>query len=134
MHVQVPFPELLWLHPVNEFKDKDEAYWGTIKGIRPGAADLIFWWDMGKDTPFGVCSASGAIELKVENFDLTERQKNFRDKFKKCGGRHAVCRSVKGLRDTLISWGLECKNMVAIEPAPSFKEKQAFVNEMYKPN
>lgn len=125
--VQAPFPGLLFLHPVNEFKDKNEAYWGVMKGILPGAADLLFFWSTtisGFNFPH-----QGAIELKTGS-GLSPNQIKFRDKFTATGGHYAVCKTVASVRDTLVSWGLECKNAQAVEPRPSQKQQMAFYNEM----
>ena len=85
---QVPFPGLVWLHPVNEYKDKDEAYWATRKGILPGAADLLFWF---RDV-FDVNRPKfGAIELKTKS-DLSGNQRTFKMNFEAIGGKFAVCK------------------------------------------
>lgn len=132
--VQSPFPGLLFLHPVNEFKDKDEAYWGMAKGILPGAADLLFWWGdtLNSGAYLVDLMKTGAIELKTGG-TLSPSQIKFRDKFTQMGGMYAICRTVAQVRDTLISWGLECKNMQAIEPRASQADRQAGYFEMLRP-
>lgn len=106
--VQRPF-DCIFLHPVNEFKDEKEAYWAKRKGILPGAADLLFWWK-----PYVDVNA-GAIELKTRT-GLTPSQFKFKEDFIAMGGNWAVCKTVTEVRDTLIAWGLPCKNMHCIEP------------------
>ena len=126
---QVPFPGLVWLHPVNEYKDKDEAYWATRKGILPGAADLLFWF---RDV-FDVNRPKfGAIELKTKS-DLSGNQRTFNMNFEAIGGKFAVCKKVSEVRDTLVLWGLDCKNTNCIEPKLSHDEMLAMQKEIYKP-
>jgi hypothetical protein len=134
--VQRPF-DCLFLHPVNEFRDEKEAFWGTRKGILPGAGDLLFWWD--SDIGRTLCGEKtfpkiecGSIELKTTT-GLTPRQKDFKAKFEDIGGKHAVCKTVAAVRDTLISWGLHCKNTNVIEPRLSDDELKKRYMNMQKP-
>lgn len=135
IRVQNPFPGLVWLHPVNEFKDEKEAFWGKAKGILPGAADLLFWWKATVNTRSYLMDIvkTGGIELKTGS-GLSANQIKFRDKFSELGGHYAICKTVAAVRDTLIGWGLVCKNMQAIEPAPSKADQQAAYMELIKPH
>jgi len=120
IQVQKPF-DCIFLHPVNEYKDEKEAYWAKSKGILPGAPDLLFWWT----------HAFGAIELKTKS-SLSATQKAFQHRFMEIGGRFAICKKVSEVRDTLLSWGLPCKNHQTVEPKLSHEELLAFQTEMYK--
>ena len=121
IRVQSPFPDALFLHPVNEFKDEKEGFWGKAKGILPGADDLLFWW----------LGGTGAIELKTKSY-LAPNQKDFKANFEACGGKWALCKKVSEVRDTLISWGLECRNSNCIEPKLSHNELLALQSEIYR--
>jgi hypothetical protein len=120
--VQKPFPELLAMHVSNEASDEKQAFWNGIKGILPGAPDWLLFWSV---------KEAGAVELKIDT-GLSGNQKDFAIKFQDIGFRYAVCKSVASVRDTLISWGLPCKNTQAIEPNPSLKDKMEFMAEMYR--
>lgn len=122
--VQRPF-DCLFLHPVNEFKDEKEGFWGKAKGILPGAADLLFWWKC-NDPKFG------AIELKTKS-SQSPAQRQFQQDFESHGGRYAICRTVASVRDQLIAWGLACKNKQCIEPRLSHEELLALQVEIYRP-
>lgn len=126
IQVQKPFPDMMFLHPVNEYKDEKEAFWAKAKGIMPGAADLLFWWQ-----PKNFLPCFGAVELKT-NTGLSANQKNFSIKFQAMGGKYAICKSVAQVRDCLIGWGLSCKNTQVIEPKPSQQELQAGYLEMLR--
>lgn len=128
IRVQSPFPGLMWLHPSNEVSSKDDAYWNKLKGIMPGVADLLFWWkherEPGNTHISNFLPSFGAIELKT-NSAMRGNQQDFGIKFKAIGGNHAICKSVASVRDTLVSWGLKCKNEQAVEPKASQQEMQA---------
>lgn len=121
IRVQKPF-DIIFFHPVNEFKDEKEAFWAKAKGILPGIADLIFFWP----------NKFGAIELKTKSA-LSPMQRTFQDSFTRIGGKHAICKKVSEVRDTLISWGLECKNSYTIEPKLSHEEILAIQKDIYAP-
>lgn len=120
--LQTPFSGLIFFHPVNEFKDEKEAFWGKAKGILPGIADFIFFWQ----------NSFGAIELKTQIGTLSSTQRTFKSNFEALGGKYAICRAVSEVRDAIISWGLECKNPQAIEPKLSHNELLAMQAEIYR--
>lgn len=124
---QSPFPGLLYAHFANEIASEKEAYWASRKGILKGAPDLILW-DRINGLP-----QSMAIELKAPKGTQSPAQKDFQARFQEKGGLYAVCRSVGEVRDTLIRWGLLCKNTNAIEPKPTKTEMLAFQKAMYTP-
>lgn len=121
--VAAPFPDLLWTFVANEGRDAASGAKFQRFGVRRGVADFMLWWPNGK----------GAIELKFESGKQSAYQKDFQYRFEQVGGYYAVCRSVKEVRDTLISWGLECKNMNCIEPQMSFEKRIAIVHNMNRP-
>lgn len=125
--VQAPFPGLLYCHPNNEQKDKQEAAWGWLKGVLAGVPDFIMWERInGIPQPM-------AIELKKPGKNQAPTQRTFQYNFEQKGGLYAVCRSVGEVRDTLIRWGLACKNTNAIEPKPTHSEMLAFQKAMHTP-
>lgn len=127
IRLQTPFPGLLFTAPSGETRDEKEAYWHKMKGYRAGTPDLILWNKVdGK-------SLSMAIELKAVKGVQSLAQKDFQIRFEEHGGKYAVCRSVGEVRDTLIRWGLACKNTNAIEPKPTHSEMLAFQKAMYTP-
>ena len=97
-------------------------------GVAPGVHDIHLVYK----APH-VGSGYATIELKVGSNKQSDYQRDFSSKMDECGHRSAVCYTVKEVRDTLVSWGLTCKNTVCIEPPPTEAEKRAFVAKMYKP-
>lgn len=122
LKLQKPF-DVLWMHPCNEFVDEKSAFWAKMKGILPGASDLLFWWQGG----------FGAVELKrLAGGSQSPNQRTFQYNFEHVGGKYTVCRKVSEVRDALKSWGLICKNEQCIEPALSHTELLAMQREIYK--
>jgi VRR-NUC domain len=52
------------------------------------------------------------IELKVPDGYLTPEQKEFRDMCHAMNIKWALCRSYEQVRDTLIEWGVQCKEVM----------------------
>lgn len=88
---------------------KVAAMWqclGRVLGVVPGCSDFLVLWGTG----------AGAIELKVEAGQgdmlspgrrrtyLRQNQRDFREWCLSLGVRHAVCRSVIEVKDTLRQW------------------------------
>lgn len=124
IRVQKPFPGLVSMHPCNEFKDAKEAFWAVRKGILKGANDWIFWWPGNN---------FGTIELKLRGKAPSPDQIDFGNKIVDCGGKKGLAYSVAELRDILIGWGIECKNMQAREPQLSFAAKKRANFEWQRP-
>lgn len=130
IRVQAPFPALLFTAPTGEQKDATEAFWAKRKGYLAGTPDILFWWCKTINRPDGSIiwdriSVNAAIELKSSTGTQSPAQREFQRKFEECNGKYTVCRTVAQVRDTLIAWGLECKNKQCIEPAPSAKQRLA---------
>ncbi len=123
IRMNVPFPGLLWTFVANEGRSLSQGAKFKRMGVRPGVADILLWWN-GKTM---------AIELKKPDGGVqSHNQKEFMRRFEQEGGKYAICRSVAGVKDTLIGWGLKCENPNAIEPALTFEEKVGLVHEVYK--
>lgn len=65
-------------------------------GLVTGSADYVFVWPDG----------GGWIELKAKDGSLSQPQRDFREWCETAGVRHAVCRSVEDVAETLFSWGV----------------------------
>ena len=65
-------------------------------GLIKGSADFVFVWPDG----------GGWIELKTEKGSLSPQQRDFRDWCVATGCRHAVCRTVEEVVQTLTEWGV----------------------------
>ena len=102
----IPFPGLIFTHPANQGRTPREGHKLKQMGVRAGAYDFLLWWDAG----------FGAIELKTPGGSLSPAQNRFGSEMMAIGGRVATCDNADQFRDTLIRWGLECKNMT-IPPA-----------------
>ncbi len=105
-----------------------------MMGVKAGVADLLFWWDKwdkGKDTPFGVCIDSGAIELKAPQGRRSPKQGSFEKSFISIGGKHAYCKSVKEVHETLISWGVEPVKPCGIFEEPDYRTQQEKFQDGY---
>lgn len=126
IRLQMPFPGLLYTHPVGEGKDDTERYWAARKGYRPGTPDLILW-----DRINGV-STNMAIELKAGAGKQSPAQRQFQYDFEFIGGKYAICRTVAQVRDQLKSWGLHCKNENATEPRLSHNQLLKMQEEIYR--
>lgn len=101
IQVQAPFPGLLFCHPFSG-RTQEDGHFLKRMGVRPGVPDLLFWAKVGDKSIFG------GIELKTEKGRLSGYQSDFKTRMEEVGGLYAVCRSVEGVRDTLIGWGLKC--------------------------
>lgn len=118
----VPFPDLIFFH-CYQGRTEEDGFFLKELGVKPGVADILL---VGHNLFAG-------IELKVGKNKQSDYQRNFQYKLETYGHKYAVCRTVAEVRDLLISWGLECKNMHCIEPPRSEEEKRKAVWEMYKP-
>jgi hypothetical protein len=127
-HLRTAFPQLLFTHPAQKAKDKQEGYFNKMLGVRAGTPDLLLWWES-----VGLCR-SGAIELKAKDGVASDRQEVFESMFVAMGGKHAYCTSVKGVHDTLLGWGLKPMHGVAFEPdLRTDQEKRTDAFNFYAP-
>jgi len=124
IRAQVPFPGLVCTHVANERENAAETVRAHLMGVMPGVYDWLFWWP-GRN--------HGIIELKVKS-SLSSNQKNFLAHWQECGfTHHGVAYKVSEVRDTLKSWGLQCRNEACIEAAPSKAAQQKMWEEMQSP-
>jgi len=123
IRVGVPFVGLLWGMVANEGRSAQEGAKFQRMGVRAGMPDIILWHK----------NLAGAIELKSETGKQSSYQRDFEIKFTALGGKYAICRSVQQVRDTLISWGLDCKNTHCIEPIESLEKRMQAARDFYKP-
>lgn len=135
---KTPFPQLLFTHPANQGRSPQEGAKLKKMGVRAGVPDLLFWWipdflDGNNKIHYGLLPIqSAAIELKSKTGSSSTSQKKFRESFERMGGAYAICKSVKEVRDTIISWGIKCENTFCEEPPSTWEEKIKAVHEMYK--
>lgn len=122
LNVTRPF-DCIAFHPVNEFKDKKEAMWAKLKGIRPGIADWVILW----------LGGWGMVESKTGG-SLAPNQIGFKRDVEIHGGKWALAKSVADLRDALIGFGLKCHNPACVEPPASKAEQQAAYLQMMSPH
>jgi hypothetical protein len=89
--------DLLWLHvPNGERRDKIAGANLKAMGVRPGAADLMFWHN----------GNSFALELKSPGNRPTESQLEFMARFCDAGGHSAVADNIDRALAVLEAWGL----------------------------
>lgn len=88
---------MLWFHVPNGGKRNGREA-GRLKrmGVRPGVADLLFFW--GRD--------KGAIELKAGKNKQTDTQEAFQAEWEALGGKYRVCRDFESVVATLCEWGV----------------------------
>lgn len=126
-HLRSAFPSVLFTHPAQKAKDAQEGHFNKLLGVRKGVPDLILWWTTnqhftypdqhnGQGEFYYEYAGCGAIELKSSKGKQSGYQANFEEIFKQLGGKHAYCRSVQEVHDTLVSWGCEAKHGVLKEP------------------
>ena len=77
-------------------RDAKEGFFLKMLGVVPGVADLLLIWKGG----------FGFIEMKTKTGHLSPAQLKFKGFCISAGVRYAVCRTVKEVHDTVISWGL----------------------------
>lgn len=65
-------------------------------GLITGSADYVFVWPQG----------GGWIELKAQTGSLSTSQRDFRLWCEATGTRHATCRSLEQVVETLFRWGV----------------------------
>lgn len=115
-------PFLLWTHPANQGRSPQEGAKLKRMGVRAGTPDFLFWYN----------GWFGAIELKTTS-GLSEKQKEFMRRFLLAGGKYAVCKTVKEVADTLISWGVNPNPYQIKEPLPPIQERYRAAMEFFKP-
>lgn len=81
-------------------------------GAKAGVFDLVF------------IKPLIAGEVKTDTGGLSHEQKRFKQAFEAAGGKCYIWRSVTAMRDTLLSYGLECHNMTVFEPDLRSQEKK----------
>lgn len=89
-------PEVIWHHvPNGELRDKDVAAKLKAMGVKPGSADLEFFWN---DNPFRIDQLHGLralfLELKLPGRTLSEPQVAFCVRAKAIGAEYLVATSV----------------------------------------
>lgn len=129
-HLRSAFPEVLFTHPSQKAKDKREGMFNKMLGVRAGTPDLLLWYN----TEWTGCLEAGGIELKSPEGRRTPKQGTFELLFKRVGGKHAYCRSVQEVHDTLVSWGVTPVHSAVKEP-DTMTQQQKFSQayEAYKP-
>lgn len=90
-----------WTHVANEVVGRDKTApirmaKARAMGLVKGSCDFVFVWPDG----------GGWIELKTKDGSLTPAQQDFRDWCEMAGSRHAVCRTVEEVTQTLFEWGV----------------------------
>lgn len=128
-HLRSAFPHVLFTHPAQKAKDKREGHFNKMLGVLAGTPDILCWWH---DEIRGCIS--GSVELKSPTGRRSPKQGTFELLFTRMGGKHAYCRSIKEVHDTLVSWGIEPWHGASEEPdVRTTEQKFKDVYEMYKP-
>lgn len=85
-----------------------------MMGMLEGISDLLFWWPATReeDGAKNVYMACGFIEVKTQTGTLLDTQRAVRTRVIAMNGKYAVAREYETMRDTLIAWGVKCKNRV----------------------
>lgn len=142
--IGVPFPNLLFTFVANEGRNAADGAKFQRFGVKRGVSDFIFWWKIEKSiwnkivetlhlpTWFFACHTAG-IELKTETGKQSPYQRDFEGHMRALGGQYAVCRTVAEVRDALIAWGLECKNMNCLEPRASLEIRKTQAHDYFAP-
>lgn len=121
IQVVMPFPELVAWHCYNG-RSKEEGFFLKELGVMAGVHDVHLMWP----------DAFATIELKIGKNTQSAYQRTFAMHMQRCRHNTAVCRSVAEVRDTLVGWGLECRNRHVIEPPRSELEKREAAFSMYQ--
>lgn len=129
INVTPPFPEIQKSWHVYQGRSEDEGFFLKEMGVRPGVHDVHILYK--KNNPQAGDTGYGTIELKVGKNKQSDYQRDFTSKMITCGHKTDVCYSVAEVRDTLIKWGLECKNPNAIEPPRPLEERRQAVHNFY---
>lgn len=96
-YLKMQYPQLLWWHtPNGGTRNKREGAKFKAMGVKPGVADLLFFWRGGK----------GAIEPKAGKNILQDTQKLFQQQWIHTGGQYAICRSIDEVIVCLKEWGV----------------------------
>ncbi len=134
IHVTVPFPEVEAWHVFQgrRYNNSDteeerlaadrQGFFLKELGVTAGVHDIHMIWP----------NAFSTIELKVGKGSQSPYQRTFTMHMERCGHKVAVCRSVAQVRDAIIGWGLECKNVRCIEPPRSELERREAAFDMYR--
>lgn len=131
-HIRTAFPQVLFTHPAQKAKDKREGHFNKMLGVKAGVPDLLFYWEHSL-FPFSTIGA-GAIELKSSIGRRTPKQGTFESIFKRIGGKHAYCKSVREVHDTLVSWGIKPAHNAVVEPdVRTVDQKYKDSYDFYKP-
>ncbi len=124
-NVTKPFPWLKFNHPAAEFRGAGEGYKFKRLGVMAGMTDWQIW---------GPERWHGLIELKIKGGHLSPAQQRVRSWAIEYNFPHAVCYSVRMVRDALIGWGHECVNMHCIEPDfMTTQEKHKLSHDFFAP-
>lgn len=92
--------ETVWFHVPNGIRTgMKQAAKHKKMGMKAGVSDLIFCHD-GRHLE---------IELKMEGKYLRPTQRDWRDGVEQAGGKHATCRSLRDVEETLREWGVPLK-------------------------
>jgi hypothetical protein len=87
----------IWSHVPNEGKRHVlVALVMKAMGMLPGTPDYFFIWADG----------GGVIEIKVGKGRMSDNQKDYKTWCYVLGVKHAVCRSLGEVTDTLTGWGI----------------------------
>ncbi len=127
-HLTSAFPGLLYTHAANRPSGAADGYFKKLMGLRAGTPDLLFWWS----TPYYEYNVSppthkihcGAIELKTSTGKVSNDQNRFASSFTHIGGKFAVCRTVQGVHDALLGWGIVPTHHAILEPDLRSKQKK----------
>lgn len=123
IRVSVPFPDLLWTSVASESRGESQGAKYKLLGVKRGVPDMLIWHK----------GIAGAIELKSPTGKQSPHQHDFECKLTRLGHKYAICRHVWEVRDTLVCWGLECKNTNCIEPAPSLEKRMKAARDFFRP-
>lgn len=123
-HLKSAFPCLLWTHVPNKGGSAKDGFFKKAMGVRPGVADLIFWWSQHQHFSNTNLIKCGAIELKASKGKQSSDQNKFASSFVHVGGKYAVCKSVREVHEALKSWGLTAKHEHCIEPDTRSKQQK----------
>ncbi len=111
----IPFHFLKYHHPAMEYRGDDDGNKYRKRGSTSGIPDWLLW---------GPNKWHAFIELKVAGRKLNPNQQEWHRWARDYGFPHAVCYTLHEFRDTIISWGWDCKNMACIEPNYQTKEQK----------
>jgi hypothetical protein len=127
-HLASAFPHLLYTHVANRPANAKDGYFKKLMGVRPGVADLLFWWKTNNGMK------CGAIELKIGDNKQSNDQSRFASAFVHQGGFYAVCKSVSDIHNTLMDWGIPARHHQCIEADDRSKQQKNYQSfEFFQP-